>query len=135
MKNLLYVVMSIGLTFSLLLSQSYASSAEEEYVEQYIENALSKYDNNKRNTILNNADEKLSTLIRSMPSGAANKDILILIHTVVKSMILDVINSEIIVDEANNQNTPSVDLSDLELTNKQQDLLNAINKVRVENGL
>ncbi len=135
MKNLFYGIVSICLSFSLLMSQSFASSAEQEYVEQYIENALSKYDNNKRNTILNNADEKLSTLIRSMPSGAANKDILMLIHTVVKGMILNIISSEIVIEEANNQKPALVDSSDFELSNKQQELLDAINKVRVDNGL
>gem|GEM_PF-5820979 len=123
----------------MVTSFSFAQSLDQEeiFVEQYIENALSKYDQNKKNDILNNADQKLSTLIRSLPVNHPNKDILMLIHTVVKKLVIEFSASEpeVIIQNTTVSNARDTSPQEIELTNKQQELLDLINKTRLNNGL
>lgn len=146
MKKLLLVL----ITWLLISGTSFWLTPQEEYVDTYITNALSKHSQEKKTSILRNAETKLQVLVNSIPWKDTKKPILELILNVVKFQLqwiktntsisveastleVEVVNSdeEVLNSSAEKTNSNTSEL----LNNTQNELLSLINKIRQENGV
>ncbi len=146
-----YILACLGLLC--MCSASFWLTPQEEYVDGYITNALSSFTIEKKTSILTNAEQKLQTLVYSIPGKDKKKPILELILSVVRFQLawistnVDVtVEASVLqiddlkVDKVYSAAPNTSDANNNQITkpqslDPQKDLLVLINQIRQENNL